>query len=239
MEKRLHIEGAWPKRIVIQRGWARATARPWNNDTADVALHLHRGGHDFLARATQTIREIHLAPVYSPALYRTGARIWKRVGYEVFADLQVMERSLAPEIGAVSSTVTEMPPDQIERLLDVDHDSFERFWRMSVAGIEEALLATPRAAILISTNAEKVTGYAIVGTQLNVSFLQRVAVPPEHSGRGLGTALILSSLKWARRKGASSMLLNVRSTNRRAAEIYTRLGFEITGTTLELLEYRG
>jgi len=82
-----------------------------------------------------------------------------------------------------------------------------------------------------------VVGYAIVGTQLTVSFLQRVAVLPDRSGNGLGGALIRASMLWARSKGARTMILNVRPENTRAVDVYAREGFAHTGSALRVLRF--
>lgn len=206
---------------------------------SDIALRLHRGGSEFLAQATEAIRDIQPASVFSPALYPSNTRAWRKAGYEPFSDLEVMQRQLSAEIGPVPGGVVESPRDQIEQLIDIDRRAFEGFWRMSGPGIEEALLATPKASILVSTNDGEVTGYALVGTQLNVAFLQRVAVPPEHAGQGVGTALVRSSLLWGRQHGAQTMILNIKPDNDRARRLYERTGFALTGTALELLEYKG
>ena len=114
---------------------------------------------------------------------------------------------------------------------------FTDFWRMSVAGLAEAMKATPRSALLQIEDAGAVVAYAIVGTQLTASFLQRVAVVPARSGTGLGTALIRAALLWARGKGARTMILNVRPENSRAADVYAREGFDHTGTALHVLRF--
>jgi GNAT superfamily N-acetyltransferase len=236
---RLHLEGDWPDLVSIRRGWARATARPWNDDVPDISLRLFRGGADFLAQATDAIRTIHQASVFSPALYSANTKIWKRVGYEVHLELPVLERSLISEIGPIPAEVTEAPPDQIDQLVDIDREAFDGFWRMAGAGITEALRATPKVSVLVTTEAGELTGYALIGTQLSVSFLQRVAVLPDKSGQGLGTALVRSSLIWGRRHGAKTMVLNLKPDNDRARSLYERMGFVSTGTTLNLLEYKG
>ena len=33
--ERLHVDGVWPGQVTLRRGWAKAVARPWNDDFAD------------------------------------------------------------------------------------------------------------------------------------------------------------------------------------------------------------
>jgi GNAT superfamily N-acetyltransferase len=53
-----------------------------------------------------------------------------------------------------------------------------------------------------------------------------VVVTPEASGRGVGSALIAHAETWARERGFSMLTLNVFCANRRARDVYARLGFQ-------------
>lgn len=53
-----------------------------------------------------------------------------------------------------------------------------------------------------------------------------VVVGAAAGGRGVGTALIAYAEQWARDRGFERLTLNVFSANRRARELYTRLGFQ-------------
>jgi len=201
-------------------------------------MRLIRGSHDFLGDASRQLESLAIGDIFSPALYPIATRIWTRAGYEEHISLSVMERHLGGNITEPAHPVQPIVTPDWLALAKVDRAAFTDFWRMSVAGLAEATKATPRSALLqIEEEEEGVVGYAIVGTQLTVSFLQRVAVLPARSGKGLGTALIRASMLWARAKGARTMVLNVRPDNVRAADVYEREGFAHTGTSLHLLRF--
>lgn len=63
---------------------------------------------------------------------------------------------------------------------------------------------------------------AVVGDVLHVA---RLAVRPEHRGRGLGTALMAAVGEWARPHGATRCALQVSVGNEPALALYDRLGF--------------
>jgi GNAT superfamily N-acetyltransferase len=212
-------------------------ARPWNDEAPDAAMRLIRGSHEFLGEASRRLGSLDIRDIYSPALYPTATRIWKRAGYEEHTSLSVMERHLGGNITEPAHPVQKIDTPDWPTLAGVDRAAFAGFWRMNVAGLAEAMTATPKSTLLQIDEPGGVAGYAIVGSQLTVSFLQRVAVLPERSGNGLGTALIRASMLWARGKGARTMVLNVRPENSRAAEVYAREGFVDNGAGLHVLRY--
>ena len=200
-------------------------------------MRLIRGSHEFLAEASRHLESLDIRDIFSPALYPIATRIWARAGYEEHTSLSVMERYLGGNITEPSQTVQYSEDPDWQALARVDRAAFTEFWRMSIPGLNEALRATPRSALLQVEEDDGVVGYAIVGSQLTSSFLQRVAVLPERSGKGLGTALIRASMIWARGKGARTMVLNVRPENNRAVAVYAREGFFPTGTALQVLRF--
>ncbi len=66
-------------------------------------------------------------------------------------------------------------------------------------------------------------GLLVAGTEADV---QTVAVSPRAQGRGLGTLLVRALVAEAVRRGATSLLLEVRADNDRAIALYLREGFE-------------
>jgi GNAT superfamily N-acetyltransferase len=200
-------------------------------------MRLIRGSHQFLGEASSRLESLDIRDIYSPALYPIATRIWMRAGYEEHTSLSVMERHLGGNITEPAHPVQQIDTPDWPALAGIDRAAFTGFWRMSVAGLAEAMTATPRSALLEIGEPGGVVGYAIVGSQLTVSFLQRVAVLPERTGNGLGTALIRASMLWARDKGARTMVLNVRPENMRAAEVYAREGFADNGASLHVLRF--
>jgi ribosomal-protein-alanine N-acetyltransferase len=68
-------------------------------------------------------------------------------------------------------------------------------------------------------------GFALVRSVLDECELLLLAVAPLWRGRGIGQALLTDSLRTARRKGITSMNLEVRASNN-AINLYEKSGFE-------------
>lgn len=233
----LHLDGVWPAPVTIRKGWAKAQARPWNDEFPDPALRLERGSHEFLRAAAELLVPRGSGVVYSPALYPSATKIWTSAGFRLFRLLDVMELPLGGEIRPPDHVIEPTGAPDWRALVTIDDLAFEGFWRMTQAGLVEAMRATPRATVLIARVDDHLAGYAVVGTQMTVSFLQRVAVAPSFAGQGIGGSLVRASAMWASRRGARALVLNVRPENDRARRLYEREGFHSRDTQLHLLRY--
>lgn len=237
MWDRLVVTGSWPGRMTITRGWARAEARKWNDETTAGHIRLLRGGADFLGGATQLISEHSGGVVYSPALYPGATRVWGRAGYQPMDTLLVMERDLDLPWSPPQRELHPIEEPDWGALVEVDGHAFEGFWRMGGAGLRESAAATRRSAVLVVDEGAAPVGYAIVGAEWGTGYLQRVAVSPKHRGRGIGADLVRAALGWARGQGSRVIMLNVREQTAPARRLYRRHGFVDTSTRLEILRH--
>jgi ribosomal-protein-alanine N-acetyltransferase len=85
-------------------------------------------------------------------------------------------------------------------------------------------LTGPRRRAWVAVD-DAVRGYAVSALAGDVVDLQRVAVAPEHRGRGVASALVTTLLDAARADGAERVLLEVAADNAPALELYARHGF--------------
>jgi GNAT superfamily N-acetyltransferase len=63
-------------------------------------------------------------------------------------------------------------------------------------------------------------------TDSNTGHIADVVVTPAVDGHGVGSALIAYAEQWARGRGFAMLTLNVFTANRRARDLYRRVGFE-------------
>lgn len=201
-------------------------------------IRVDRGGSVFLDSVTAHLHGMGEDVAYSPALYQDSTGFWKKSGFEPHVELLLMEHplSLPPPLVPPAEVISETDPDW-DSIHELDEKCFHGFWSMSKTGLREALETNRTSTLLLTRDLEVVVGYAIVGMQLGVAYLHRIAVAPEHGGAGRGMSLLRSAVSWGRAHGGRSMILNVRAENQRAIRLYERAGFTGTGASLVVLRH--
>ncbi len=120
-------------------------------------------------------------------------------------------------------------------VLEVDRAAFAPPWRLDMAGLREALLATPTVRFRVAGVDGGLVGYAVSGRAGWRGYLQRVAVHPDHVDRGLGRALVGDALDWLERRGAQRAVVNTQEGNEAALHLYEAMGFRPEPRGLDVL----
>lgn len=233
--ERLRLRGAWPDRVEITAGWAKAVARPWNEDVEAASLRLERGGARFLGSCAQMVSQ-WTPEVLSPATLPSASAVWHEAGFIETDRLLLMERDLNG-VDRPATVIDAGGVEPIEELHRVDSEAFSPRWRLGRLGLAESVSATNRSMVFRVEDEGQCVGFAIVGVALGAGYLQRLAVSPFARGRGLGSDLVRVSMRWARSQGARSMLVNTQLENVAAASVYRRLGFTDVPGGLLLFRY--
>jgi len=119
-------------------------------------------------------------------------------------------------------------------IIALDARTFDEFWHLDGDGLADALEATPVSRVRVVRD-PGIVGYAVAGRAGSQGFLQRLAVDPEHQGRGLGSDLVNDALHWMRRRGANVAWVNTQEANERALGLYEHLGFKPADHRLTVL----
>ncbi len=226
MNRTLRVRGDWPGRITLRKGWAMAHARPWNDHVPDASLRLDRGGAGMLAESAAWFHDHQVPAVLSPPLHGGSAIIWEEAGFSLCRTLRLMERDLSFAIGRPSLPVRVARPSELEKVIEIDDLAFEPAWQIGRLGFKDALTATTRSRLLVAEVEGAIAGFAIVGVSTVAGYLQRIGTLPAMQGRGVGSSLLVSSLDWAKRRGANTMILNTQTNNPRAERLYQTHKFE-------------
>ena len=146
-------------------------------------------------------------------------------GFEVRERLHLLAHDLGELPGPPTAPMRRCRRTDRAAALIVDGRAFPPFWRLDDAGLQDALDATPVSRFRVTTTDGTVVGYAICGRSGRRGYVQRLAVDPDHQGRGLGRALAVDGLRWMRRRGVSRAVVNTQQENVHALALYERLGF--------------
>lgn len=182
----------------------------------------------------------------TPAITRDEALSYHRHGFVTKSVLTLLTRDLTVETSAPVSELRSGPPGitlrrgrshHLAACAAVDRSSFGPENCFDEHDLVAALDATDRSRLRLATDATgTVLGFVVAGRAGTRGYLQRLAVDPKWSGNGIGSALILDALRWCRRRGVRRTVVNTQSDNRRALDLYRRLGFVDMALDLVLLE---
>ena len=141
---RLTVTGAWPGELTLRSSWAKAKARPWNDELPYGYVRLLRGNAGFLRNAGRHVLELGTELVASPPLAAGNDEPWRAAGFTPFLTLHLYRRSLVGDVPESDEEVRRIEPD-FAMLHRLDRDAFDVTWRMDPLGLRESYKATSRS----------------------------------------------------------------------------------------------
>lgn len=227
---------------VVRRGPERVRVAPWRGDARVAQVTPLAESPPLSAAMVRHCREVlterGYRSVVTGALAEREQRGFLEDGFAVHEELHLLVHDLgdlpgpAPAPGGARLRTGHRW--HRARTLEVDAQAFAPFWRLDHAGFEEAMAATPQSRFRVATTG-RVIGYAVSGRAGDRGYLQRLAVDPTASGRGIGAALVVDALHWMRSRGAARAVVNTQVANERALALYLRLGFHLQPSGLAVL----
>lgn len=113
-------------------------------------------------------------------------------------------------------------PADLAAVVGIEAVSFPSPWGDDVYQPE---LFRPEAIFFTAMIGEEVAGFVLAWVAYDEAFILKIAVRPDCRRRGVAATLMDALGAEARRRGAASIWLEVRSRNRPAREFYQRRGF--------------
>jgi tRNA (cmo5U34)-methyltransferase len=151
---------------------------------------------------------------------RSSDRERARTTVDVRAASEADWPSIWPFFSEIVAARETIPYDE-----DISEAAARSMW-MAKAGARTSIAVGPDDAIVGSASMDANRG----GPGAHVASATYM-VDPAHQGRGVGRALVLDSLAWARARGFRAMQFNaVVETNAPAVALYESLGFAVIGT---------
>lgn len=191
---------------------------------------------DVVRRCLEVLRERGFDEAVTAALGPVEAHGFFGAGFEVRERLHLLAHDLRSVPKPTGGPLRRGRKADHRAALAVDTRAFEPFWRLDDEGFAEAMTATPTSRFRVAgAGAGRIVGYAIAGRAARRGFLQRLAVDPDAQGCGIGTALVVDALDWARRRGVQRVMVNTQERNEGALRLYQRLGFRVQPGGLAVL----
>ena len=93
----------------------------------------------------------------------------------------------------------------------------------------EQQLTDARSTNLGVFASEGLAGFVLAKSLFDESELYQIAVSPDQQGRGLAQQLLNALIAELKRESIARVMLEVRASNLRAIDLYTRFGFTVDG----------
>lgn len=126
-----------------------------------------------------------------------------------------------------SYKIEPMNKDHISQIMEIEKVSFPTPWHKRIFELE---IGKPRSFHSVFKLEDKVVGYLISWMLYDEIHILNVAIHPEHRRGGIGRKLIEYTIAHFRPKGAMTVILEVRTSNIAAQNLYEKMGFEVLRT---------
>lgn len=134
---------------------------------------------------------------------------------------------MTPVPAGTELAVRRMRHEDVDRVVSIETEAFTSPWK---ADTFLSLIDRPGAELHVLEHADDgLIGYAVLWCVLDQGELANIAIAPDFRGRRYGSELMGRILDVARGRGVESMYLEVRSSNRAAANLYRTFGFAEIG----------
>ncbi len=219
--------------VVLRAGAAAVRVRPWPADARTAQVVPVPGA--VLPSAQEIVRwlgglsRLGYARVRTAALAAPDQRPYREAGLDALEELVLLRRPLDGRPARAVHKVRRATRADWPVLPDLDAAAFGDAWHLDRAAIVDACRATPRHRLRVADGGPGSTsgpvGYVVNGRAGTTGYVQRLAVRPEATGQGWGTALVVDGLRWMAAAGCGEVLVNTHNDNHRALALYGHLGF--------------
>ena len=219
--------------MLTTRGGARFRYGPWRSDPSLGQIIPLPGGsginEEAVIEATGLLAARGFDSVLTSALGPAEQVPFLDAGYRVCQVLRLLEigltRAMEAPLPEPGLRIRPARRRDMRPILELDAEAFDAFWRFDAKALAEAAHATPRNRRRVAQRDGRVVGYTMTGRSGRTGFVQRLAVDPDHHRRGTGRILLVDSLSWLQRSGATRALVNTQPENDQALALYRSTGF--------------
>ena len=118
-----------------------------------------------------------------------------------------------------------MSESRLDQVVAIERRAYGHPWTRG--NFSDSLRSGYQAQLL--TARDTILGYFVAMQGVDEVHLLNITVDPEHQGQGWGRVMLDALAIWARAQKAQWLWLEVRTSNKRAQQVYLRYGFRRVG----------
>lgn len=116
--------------------------------------------------------------------------------------------------------------EHLRQMAEIEKEAFDMPWTETMFIPE---VGSENATYVVGTRGEEVVCYGGFHSVLDEAHITNIAVKSTERGKGIGRFLLATLIGKAREKGASTVSLEVKTTNKPAISLYESFGFKVAG----------
>ncbi len=116
--------------------------------------------------------------------------------------------------------------EHLRQMAEIEKEAFDMPWTETMFIPE---VGSENATYVVGTRGEEVICYGGFHSVLDEAHITNIAVKSTERGKGIGRFLLATLIGKAREKGASTVSLEVKTTNKPAISLYESFGFKVAG----------
>ena len=116
--------------------------------------------------------------------------------------------------------------EHLRQMAEIEKEACDMPWTETMFIPE---VGSENATYVVGTRGEEVICYGGFHSVLDEAHITNIAVKSTERGKGIGRFLLATLIGKAREKGASTVSLEVKTTNKPAISLYESFGFKVAG----------
>jgi [ribosomal protein S18]-alanine N-acetyltransferase len=186
----------------------------------------------------------NLSQMAGASLYSVGLNDWfgnllKHSGFQNFQNIVILQwNEIMPIFQEYNQSwfIRPMEEADLDGVAKLDQTAFEPIWVNPPDKVRLAYAQTEHASVVEMD--DRIIGYEMTTANHISAHLARIAIHPDFQNQHIGSSLIKEMFRYFVGKGISQISVNTQSTNTASLALYKSLGFELTGETFPVFQYK-